>query len=79
MASWRVSEIAVAFAQQPVDLILTAGDGQVVAAKKATDAIPIVFAATGDPVGNGLVASLANPGGERDRPENPRCPAPPCR
>jgi putative tryptophan/tyrosine transport system substrate-binding protein len=59
----RVSEIAAAFAQRPVNLILTAGDGQVIAAKKATDTIPIVFAATGDPVGNGLVASLANPGG----------------
>src|SRR5580704_12233429 len=53
----RAGEIAMAFAQRPVDLILTAGDNQVAAAKKATDTIPIIFAATGDPVGNGLVAS----------------------
>jgi ABC-type uncharacterized transport system substrate-binding protein len=59
----RVAEIAAEFAQQPVDLVLTAGDNQVIAARKATDTIPIIFAATGDPVGNGLVASLANPGG----------------
>jgi putative tryptophan/tyrosine transport system substrate-binding protein len=59
----HAGEIAAEFAQRPVDLILTAGDGQVVAAKRATTTIPIVFAATGDPVGNGLVASLAYPGG----------------
>jgi putative tryptophan/tyrosine transport system substrate-binding protein len=59
----RAGEIAAEFVRRPVDLILTAGDAQVIAAKKATDAIPIVFAAVGDPVGNGLVASLANPGG----------------
>ena len=59
----RAGEIASEFARRPVDLILTAGDNQVAAAKKATDTIPIIFAATGDPVGNGLVASLANPGG----------------
>jgi putative tryptophan/tyrosine transport system substrate-binding protein len=59
----RAAEIAAEFVRRPVDLILTAGDAQVIAAKKATDAIPIVFAAVGDPVGNGLVASLPNPGG----------------
>ena len=59
----RGGEIAAEFVRRPVDLILTAGDAQVIAAKKATDAIPIVFAAVGDPVGNGLVASLPNPGG----------------
>lgn len=59
----RVAEIAAEFAQRPVDLIVTAGDGQVVATKKATSTIPIVFAAAGDPVGNGLVESLPHPGG----------------
>jgi putative ABC transport system substrate-binding protein len=49
--------------QMPVDVIVTAGDAYVLAAKRATTAIPIVFAAVGDPVGNGLVASLAHPGG----------------
>lgn len=59
----RAGEIAMAFVQRQVDLILTAGDAQVGAAKRATSAIPIVFAATGDPVGNGLVESLSHPGG----------------
>jgi putative tryptophan/tyrosine transport system substrate-binding protein len=59
----RVGDIAAEFVRRPVDLILTAGDAQVIATKKATNAIPIIFAAVGDPVGNGLVASLANPGG----------------
>jgi putative tryptophan/tyrosine transport system substrate-binding protein len=40
----RAGEIAAEFVRRPVDLILTAGDAQVIAAKKATDAIPIVFA-----------------------------------
>jgi putative ABC transport system substrate-binding protein len=44
-------------------VILTGGDSQVLAAKRATAVTPIVFAAAGDPVGNGLVASLARPGG----------------
>jgi putative tryptophan/tyrosine transport system substrate-binding protein len=59
----RAGEIAAEFVRAPVDLILTAGDAQVIAARKATDIIPILFAAVGDPVGNGLVASLAHPGG----------------
>ncbi len=41
----------------------THGPGLVLAAKRATAAIPIVFAAAGDPVGTGLVVSLAHPGG----------------
>ena len=46
-----------------MDVIVTSGTPQVVAAKQATSVIPIVFAAAGDPVGTGLVASLARPGG----------------
>jgi putative ABC transport system substrate-binding protein len=47
----------------PVDLILTATTPGIQAAGRATKTIPIVFAAAGDPVGSGLVASLARPGG----------------
>ena len=45
-----------------VDVIVTAG-GAVVPAKQATAAIPIIFAVASDPIGTGLVASLAHPGG----------------
>ena len=46
-----------------VDLIVTDGTDAALAAKKATTSIPIVMAAVGDPVGMGIVASLARPGG----------------
>jgi putative ABC transport system substrate-binding protein len=46
-----------------VNVIVTSGTPPVVAAKRATSIIPIVFAAVGDPIGTGLVASLARPGG----------------
>jgi len=46
-----------------VDLIVTASTGPALAAKKATSTIPIVMASQSDPVGTGLVASLARPGG----------------
>jgi putative tryptophan/tyrosine transport system substrate-binding protein len=59
----RYNEIAAEFVRLKVNIILTSGTPQVVAAKQATSVIPIVFAMAGDPVGNGLVASLARPGG----------------
>jgi putative ABC transport system substrate-binding protein len=46
-----------------VDLIVTGGTDAAVAAKNATKSIPIILYSAGDPVGNGLVASLAQPGG----------------
>ncbi len=46
-----------------VRLIVTHATANIVAAKQVTSVIPIVFPSAGDPVGNGLVASLARPGG----------------
>jgi ABC-type uncharacterized transport system substrate-binding protein len=59
----RLPDIALELARLKVDVIVTNGNAAVTAAKQATSAIPIVFAAAGDPVGTGLVASLARPGG----------------
>ena len=59
----RFAQIAAEFVQLKVDVIVTSGTPQVLAAKQATSVIPIVFATAGDPVTNGLVASLARPGG----------------
>jgi putative tryptophan/tyrosine transport system substrate-binding protein len=60
--SERYTEIAAEFVRLKVDVIVTAG-AAVLAAKQATSVIPIVFSAAADPVGAGLVASLARPGG----------------
>ena len=59
----RLPEIALEFVRLDVAVIVTAGHTAIIAAKKATSVIPIVFAAAGDPVGSGIVASLARPGG----------------
>ena len=61
--SERFAEIAAEFVRLKVDVIVTSGTTAVIAAKQATSVIPIVFATAGDPVGAGLVASLARPGG----------------
>jgi putative ABC transport system substrate-binding protein len=58
----KMDEFAAEFVLRKVDVIVTSAYG-VVAAKQATSTIPIVFAAFGDPVAPGLVASLARPGG----------------
>jgi putative ABC transport system substrate-binding protein len=59
----RYAEIAAEFVRLNVDLILTHNTPRTLAAKRATAVIPIVFATAGDPVGTGIVASLARPGG----------------
>jgi putative ABC transport system substrate-binding protein len=59
----RYAAFAAEFAQQKVDVIVTAGTPAVIATMKATSTIPIVFAAAGDPVETKLVSSLARPGG----------------
>jgi ABC-type uncharacterized transport system substrate-binding protein len=59
----RAAEIAAEFVRLKVDVIVTYSTPPILAAKQATSVIPIVFAAAGDPVGAGLVASLARPGG----------------
>ena len=60
--SERFAELATDFVRLKVDVIVTLG-GAVIPAKQATSVIPIVFAVATDPVGSGLVASLARPGG----------------
>jgi putative ABC transport system substrate-binding protein len=57
------ADIAGEFARRKVDIIVTSGTPLIAAAKQVTTSIPIVFTAAGDPVGSGLVASLARPGG----------------
>jgi putative ABC transport system substrate-binding protein len=59
----RAPEIAAELVRRKVDIIVTGGTPQTLAAKRATSVIPIVFAAVGDPVGAGVVESLARPGG----------------
>src|SRR6266446_5007245 len=59
----RLKEFATDLVRQQVDVIVTIGTPAGFAAKKATGTIPIVFGAISDPVGVGLVASLARPGG----------------
>ena len=61
--SERLAEYAAEFVRLKVGVIVTAGTAAVIAAKQSTSVIPIVFGTAGDPVGTGLVASLARPGG----------------
>jgi putative tryptophan/tyrosine transport system substrate-binding protein len=59
----RLPELAADLVRRKVDLIVVTSGPTALAAKKATTSIPIVMANAGDPVGEGLVASLARPGG----------------
>jgi putative ABC transport system substrate-binding protein len=59
----RFAEIAAEFVRLKVDVIVTAGTPSTAVVKEATSTIPILFVGAGDPVGTGLVASLARPGG----------------
>jgi putative tryptophan/tyrosine transport system substrate-binding protein len=59
----RLPALADDLVGRKVDVIATSGDSSAFAAKNATSLIPIVFLAGGDPVEQGLVASLAAPGG----------------
>jgi putative ABC transport system substrate-binding protein len=58
----RADELAAELVKLKVDLIVTYGTQCALAAKRATNSIPIVFALPGDPIATGLVASLARPG-----------------
>jgi len=59
----HLAEFAADFVSRKVDVIVTSATPPTVTAKQATSVIPIVFAALGDPVGAGVVKSLARPGG----------------
>ena len=59
----RLPELAADLVRLKVDLIVTSGGPTPLAAKRATSTIPIVMTNSADPVGAGLIASLARPGG----------------
>ena len=59
----RLPNLAGELVHLNVDVMVTVGGSSVIAAKKASSKIPIIFAGSGDPVGSGFVSSLARPGG----------------
>ena len=61
-SSDRAAELAAELVRLKVDIIVTYANPMVVATKQSTSVIPIVFAIAADPLGTGLVASLARPG-----------------
>ena len=58
----RLPELVAKLVEHNVDLIVTASTPAIIAAKRATSKIPVVFAASSDPLSTGVVASLARPG-----------------
>jgi putative ABC transport system substrate-binding protein len=59
----RLPALAAELTRLPVDVIVASNTPAALAARKATSTIPIILVTAGDPVGSGLVASLARPGG----------------
>ena len=59
----HIAEFVAEFVRLQVDVIVTHGEANIAAAMKATSVIPIIFAIAADPIGSGLIASLARPGG----------------
>ena len=59
----RLPQLAASLVQAGVDVILTGSNPGALAAKSVTSSIPIVMVTTGDPIGGGIVTSLAHPGG----------------
>lgn len=59
----RMAEVLREFDSRPVDVIVVAHTGSAMVARRIVTRTPVVFAVAGDPVGSGLVASLAEPGG----------------
>src|SRR5260370_26196444 len=75
----RVPELAAELIRMKVDVIVTLATPAALAAKQATHTIPIVVAALADPLEDGLVASLARPGGDITGSALPRPPVVPQR
>jgi putative tryptophan/tyrosine transport system substrate-binding protein len=61
-ADWVRSAVVEILSQAP-DVMLANGDAAIKAAQQSTRSVPVIFIASGDPVADGLVASLAHPGG----------------
>jgi putative tryptophan/tyrosine transport system substrate-binding protein len=59
----RLPDLAAKLVEHKVDLIVTASTPAIIATKRITDKIPVVFAASSDPLSTGVVTSLAKPGG----------------
>jgi putative ABC transport system substrate-binding protein len=59
----RLPDLAVELVRLKADVIVTVGTPAIQAAKRATETLPIVMVGAGDPLGTGLIASLAHPGG----------------